>query len=159
MNGWQVINTESNIEPRECENPREEQQRENKCPKVKNKSWPQTFSGLVADGRGVGGVPLGWVQGGGHGGFTVLVVCPWVGVAQGDVGPQGEPLIVPGLAAAVALAVHGALVPLDPTLVLVLPVAWAGPPRLPGVGAFVCLGGAEQAGHGQHPLNGLFCAR
>ena len=113
-------------------------------------------------------MPFGGVQGGRHGGVTVLVVCPWAGrVAQGTGGSQGEPLIVPGLAAAVALAVHGALVPRDPPLVLQLVLAprlWgalagaAGPPRLLGVGALFWLGGAQQAGHREHALNGLFCA-
>lgn len=80
---------------------------------------PLAFRGLIADGCGVGGVPFGGVQWGGHGGVTVLVVCPWAGgVAQGAGSSQAQPLIVPGLTAAVALAVHGALVPRNPPLVL-----------------------------------------
>lgn len=66
---------------------------------------PLAFGGLVADWWRVGGVSLGGVQRWRHGGVTVLVVCLWA----------GEPLIVPGLTT-VALAVHGALVPLQAVL-------------------------------------------
>lgn len=72
---------------------------------------PLAFGGLIADGRGVGGVPLGGVQRGGHGGVTVLVL---------GVGGAWRALIVPGLAAAVALAVHGALLGLQAALLLLL---------------------------------------
>lgn len=115
----------------------------------------QTFGGLVADRRGVGGVPLGRVQGRGHGGVTVLEVHLRAAPAEG----AGQPLIVPGLPA-VALAVHGALAPLQVALVLRrLPLLQrAGPPGLLGRGRPLWLGGAQQAGHGQHPLNGLLRA-
>lgn len=108
-------------------------------------------------------MPLGWVQRWRHRGVTVLVVRLWAaGVAPAE--GAGQPLIVPGLAA-VTLAVHRALLPLQAVLVLGrLPLlqrralAGAGPPGLLGRGYLLRLGGAQQAGHGQHPLNGLFCA-
>lgn len=89
----------------------------------------QTFGGLVADRRGVGGVSLGRVQGRGHGGVTVLEVHLRAAPAE----RAGKPLIVPGLPA-VALAVHGALAPLQVALVLRrLPLLQrAGPPGLLG---------------------------
>lgn len=111
-------------------------------------------------------MPLGGVQRGRHGAVTVLVVCLWAGsvaLVQRAGGPQAESLIVPGLAAAVSLAVHGALVPRQPSLVL-LPLlrrrglVVSGPPQLLGGGSLLWLGGAKQASHRQHPLNGLFCA-
>lgn len=106
-----------------------------------------TFCGLIADGRGVGGVSLGGVQGRRHVGVTVLVMVLWAGQA----------LIVPGLSA-VALAVHGAG---DSLLVgrrAPLARRAGGPPRFLGRGRLLRLGGAQQAGHGQHPLNGFFRA-
>ena len=124
----------------------------------------ETFRGLIADWLGVGGVSLGRVQRRRHGGVTVLEVRLWTGGVASTEG-AGEPLIVPGLAAAVALAVHRALVPLQEALVLPrLPLlhpralARAGPPGLLGRGPLLRLGGAQQASHGQHPLKGLFCA-
>lgn len=97
---------------------------------------------------------LGRVQGRGHGGVTVLEVHLRAAPAE----RAGQPLIVPGLPA-VALAVHGALAPLQVALVLRrLPLLQrAGPPGLLGRGRPLWLGGAQQAGHGQHPLNGLLC--
>lgn len=102
-------------------------------------------------------MPLGGVQRRRHGGITVLVVrLRAVGVASAE--RAGQPLIVPGLAA-VSLAVHRAVVPLQVVLVLHgLPLARAGPPGLLGRGYLLWLGGAQQTSHRQHPLNGLFCA-
>lgn len=128
---------------------------------VKMMIW--TFCGLIADRWGVGGVPLGGVQRWRHRGVTVLVVHLWA-VSVASVERAGQPLIVPGLAA-VALAVNRALVPLQVVLVLRrLPLlqrralAGTGPPGLLGRGYLLRVGGAQQAGHRQHPLNGLFCA-
>lgn len=128
---------------------------------VKIMIW--TFCGLIADRWGVGGVPLGWVQRRRHWGVTVLVVRLWA-AAVASAERAGQPLIVPGLAA-VTLAVHRALLALQAVLVLrCLPLlqrralAGAGPPRLLGRGYLLRLGGAQQTGHRQHPLNGLFCA-
>lgn len=113
---------------------------------------PFAFCGLIADGWGVRGVPLGRVQRWRQRGVTVLVVRLWA----------GQPLIVPGLAAAVALTVHRALLHLQSTLVLRQllgrALAGAGPPGLLGRGYLLRLGGAQQTSHRQHPLNGLFCA-
>ena len=129
----------------------------------RSKNNLQTFRGLIADRWGVGGVPLGGVQRRRHWGVTVLVVRLWA-AAVAPVKGAGQPLIVPGLAA-VALAVHRALVPLQAVLVLRrLPLlqrralAGAGPPGFLGRGYLLRLGGAQQTSHGQHPLNGLFCA-
>lgn len=124
---------------------------------------PLAFRGLIADRWRVRRVPLGGVQWWRHRGITVLVVCLWAaGVALAE--RAGEPLIVPGLAA-VALAVHRAVVSLQTVLVLRrLPLlqrraaAGAGPPVLLGRGYLLRLGGAQQTSHRQHPLNGLFCA-
>lgn len=106
-------------------------------------------------------MPLGGVQRRRHGGVTVLVVrLRAVAVAAVAQGTGQRPLIVPGLAA-VALAVHGALVALQEALVwwwCRLPGLAAGPPGLPRRGRLLRLGRAQQAGHGQHPLNGLFRA-
>lgn len=59
-------------------------------------------------------MPLGGVQRWRHGGVTVLVVRLWAAAVAAAKG-AGEPLIVPGFAA-VALAVHRALVPLQSVL-------------------------------------------
>lgn len=107
----------------------------------------QTFCGLIADWWRVWGVPLGGVQRWRHWGVTVLVVHLWA----------GEPLIVPGFAAAVSLAVYRALVPLQSALVLRL-FQRAGPPGLLERVCRLWLGGAQQTSHRQHPLNGLCCA-
>ena len=116
-----------------------------------------TFGGLIADGRGVGGLPLGGVQGRRHGGVTVLEVPLRAAVVAG-VQRAGQPMVVPGLSA-VALAVHGALGSLQVALALRrLPLGRPGPPGVLGRGHSLWLGGAQQAGHGQHPLNGFLCA-
>lgn len=108
-------------------------------------------------------MPLGGVQGWRHRGLTVLEI-HLRAAAMAPVKRTGQPLIVPGLPA-VALTVHGILVPLQVALVLHrLPLlqqrtlAGAGPPGVLGRGHPLWLGGAQQAGHGQHPLNGLLCA-
>lgn len=102
---------------------------------------------------------LGGVQRRRHGGVTVLVVRLGAGAVAQRTGQR--PLIVPGLAA-VALAVHGALVALQEALMRrrqrPLPGLAAGPPGLPRRRRFLRLGRAQQAGHGQHPLNGVFRA-
>lgn len=53
---------------------------------------------------------FGGVQRWGHGGITVLIIHFGTGALTAE--GTGQPLIVPGLTAAVALAVHGAVVSL-----------------------------------------------
>lgn len=107
---------------------------------------------------------LRWVQSRRHGGVTVLVVRLWAGGVASTEGAGGA-LIVPGLAAAVALTVHRTLGSLQEALVRCsLPLlcsqalAGAGPPHVLRRGYLLWLGGTQQAGHGEHALNGLFCA-
>lgn len=122
----------------------------------------QTFCGLIADGWGVGGIPLGGVQRWRHCRITVLEVCLWAG-GLGSAEGAREPLIVPGLTAAVALAVHRALVQQVVLVSHLVPLLhrWAlarvGPPWLLRWGYLLWLRGAQQTSHRQHPLNGLFC--
>lgn len=121
---------------------------------------PLTFCSLIADGRGIGSVSLGGMQGRRHGALSVLEFPPRaVLLAQGA---GWKLMVIPGLAATVALAVHETLT-LTARRCLQAPVSWGeagwtGPPRLLGVAILARPLWAEQPSHGQHALNGFFCA-
>lgn len=114
---------------------------------------PHTFCSLITDGWGVGSVSLRGMQRRRHGALAVLEIPPWtVLLAQGA---GRELVMVPGLAATVALTVHEALALLARWR---LPVGRTGPPWLLGVAVLFRPPRVEQPGHRQHALNGFFCA-